>query len=209
METITILIIDDHLLFRDTLSFLINRDSRFSVIAGANNSEEGLALAIEKRPDVILMDINMGPFNGFELTEKLLAHSPLFKIIALSMHAIAGCTYRILKAGAMGYVTKNSGINELFTCITEVYQGNKYVCAEIKEILVRQQIEPEGQGLQALSGREFDIALLIKQGLSSNAIANRLDITTPTVKSHRNSIMRKLNMKNTAALVNYAHAWGL
>lgn len=209
MPPIHILIIDDHLLFRETLAFIINRDSRFSVITGTSSSETGLALAIEKQPDIILMDINMSPMNGFELTEKLLAHSPKFKIIALSMHAIAGCTYRILKAGAMGYVTKNSGVNELLTCITEVYNGNKHVCAEMRDILVRQQIEPEEQGLNALSGREFDIALLIKQGLSSTAIANRLEITTPTVKAHRNSIMRKLNMKNTAALVNFAHAWGL
>jgi DNA-binding NarL/FixJ family response regulator len=211
MGKITILLVDDHKLIRDSWSFILNSDSRFNVIGETSNAEEAVEIAKEKKPDIVLMDINMTPINGFEATKLIRKFSPGSKTIGISMHSMPAYARRMLQVGAMGYVTKNSSKDELLMAIVEVYNGKKYICDEVKNILAQQELEEDGgqPDMNVLSRREIDIVQLIKEGLSSKEIALRLDISLKTVEVHRYNILKKLNLKNTAALVNFINAHGL
>jgi len=211
MGKITILLVDDHKLIRDSWSFILNSDSRFQVIGETSNADEAVEIARTKKPDIVLMDINMTPVNGFEATKLVRKYSPGSKIIGISMHSMPAYARRMLQIGAMGYVTKNSSKDELITSIVEVYGGKKYICEEVKNILAQQELEDEGgtPDMNVLSRRELDIVQLIKEGLSSKEIALRLDISLKTVEVHRYNILKKLSLKNTAALVNFINVHGL
>ncbi|HKZ65646.1 MAG TPA: response regulator transcription factor [Chitinophagaceae bacterium] len=211
MEKITILLVDDHKLIRDSWSFILNSDRRFSVIGETSSGEEAIEISSKKRPDIILMDVNMSPINGFDATKQIHKISPNSRIIAVSMHTMPAYAKRMLQLGAMGYVTKNSSKEEMITAIVEVSNGNKYICDEVKAILADQELDEGADkgGLNDLSRRELDIIKLIKEGLSSREIALQLDISLKTVEVHRYNILKKLKLKNTAALVNYINAKGL
>lgn len=211
MGKITILLVDDHKLIRDSWSFILNSDSRFQVIGETSNADEAVEIARTKKPDIVLMDINMTPVNGFEATKLVRKYSPGSKIIGISMHSMPAYARRMLQIGAMGYITKNSSKDELINSIVEVYSGKKYICEEVKNILAQQELEDEGgtPDMNVLSRRELDIVQLIKEGLSSKEIALRLDISLKTVEVHRYNILKKLNLKNTAALVNFINVHGL
>jgi DNA-binding NarL/FixJ family response regulator len=212
MEKITILLVDDHRLIRDSWSFILNSDNRFQVVGETSTGDEAIEMAKSKKPDVILMDVNMTPINGFEATKQIRKFTPSSRIIAVSMHSMPVYAKRMLQLGAMGYVTKNSSRDELINAILEVNQGRKYVCEEVKNILAHQELEDtdlQVADMNNLSSREIDIIQLIKQGLSSKEIALKLDISLKTVEVHRYNILKKLNLKNTAALVNFINAQGL
>ncbi|XVJ67340.1 MAG: response regulator transcription factor [Lacibacter sp.] len=209
MEKITILIADDHKLIRETWSFILNSDPRFQVIAQCSNGEEAISLAQQMRPKVVLLDINMTPVSGIEATEQIRKYSPASKIIGVSMHSQPAYVKKLLKLGAHGYVTKNSPQQEMFEAIVEVSKGNRFICSEVKTILSEQAFEDEGAGANALSARELEIIKLIKNGLSSKEISTELNISLKTVEVHRHNILKKLNLKNSAALVNYINESGL
>ena len=211
MDKITILLVDDHKLIRDSWSFILNSDDRFRVVGETSDAEELVSLAKEKKPRIVLMDINMSPVNGFEATKLVRQYSPGSKVIGISMHSMPAYARKMMQIGAMGYVTKNSSKDELMNAIVEVNGGKKYICEELKNILAQQELEDENgkPDLNALSRRELDIVKLIKEGLSSREIAVRLDISLKTVEVHRYNILKKLNLKNTAALVNFINAQGL
>jgi len=211
MDTITILLVDDHKLIRESWSIILNNDPRFSVIGETSNVDDAVNIAKDQRPQIVLMDINMSPVNGFEATKLIRKYSPGSRIIGISMHSMPAYARKMLQLGAMGYVTKNSSKDELLTAITEVSSGKKYVCEEVKNILAQQELVEEGgqPDMNILSRREIDVVQLIKEGLSSKEIAMRLDISLKTVEVHRYNILKKLNLKNTAALVNFTNANGL
>jgi DNA-binding NarL/FixJ family response regulator len=211
MEKITILLVDDHKLIRESWSLILNADSRFLVIGETSDVNEAVEIAKAKKPKVILMDINMTPVNGFEATILLRKFSPGSKIIGISMHCMPAYARRMMHLGAMGYVTKNSSKDELIKSIVEVVSGNKYMCEEVKNILAQQELVEVGshQDMNALSKREIDIVQLIKEGLSSKEIAERLGISLKTVEVHRYNVLKKLDIKNTAALVNFINEQGL
>lgn len=211
MEKITILLVDDHRLIRDSWSHVLNMEPRFQVVGSASSGEEALALAKEKRPRVILMDINMTPVNGFDTTKAMRKQSPGSRIIGVSMHAIPVYAKKMFQAGAIGYVTKNSSREELITAILEVDAGKKYICEEVKTILAEQQMEETTtqSDINNLSKRELDVAKLIKEGMSSKEIALQLGISLKTVEVHRYNILKKLHLKNTASLVNFINTNGI
>ncbi|HMO31380.1 MAG TPA: response regulator transcription factor [Lacibacter sp.] len=210
MEKISILIADDHKLIRETWSFILNSDPRFEVISQCSNGEEAIAEAIRLRPKVVLLDINMSPINGIEATPQIRKFSPASKIIGVSMHSQPAYVKKLLKLGAHGYVTKNSPQHEMFEAIAEVCKGNRFICSEVKTILSEQAFEEESHtGANSLSGRELEIIKYIKDGLSSKEISSELNISLKTVEVHRHNILKKLNLKNSAALVNFINAEGL
>lgn len=212
MEKISILLVDDHKLIRESWSFILNSDSRFEVVGETSNPEEAVEIARAKKPRIVLMDINMTPINGFEGTKLIRKYSPGSKVIGISMHSMPAYARRMIQIGAMGYVTKNSSKDELVMAIVEVNNGKKYICEEVKNILAQQELEEDGTGqpdMNVLSRRELDIVQLIKEGLSSKEIATKLDISLKTVEVHRYNVLKKLNLKNTAALVNFINTHGL
>jgi DNA-binding NarL/FixJ family response regulator len=210
MEAISILIADDHKLIRDTWSFILNTDNRFKVVAECSNGEEAIEQAKQKRPQIVLMDINMTPISGLEATRQIRKVSPGSKIIGVSMHSQPAYAKKMLQIGAKGYVTKNSSRDEMFKAIMEVYGGNRYICDEVKNI-ISEQIMDDGpsQGINALSERELQIVKLIKEGFSSKEISSQLNISLKTVEVHRHNILKKLSLKNSAALVNYINTYAV
>ena len=128
------------------------------------------------------------------------------------MHSMPAYAKRMLQLGAMGYVTKNSSKDEMITAILEVNAGRKFICEEVKNILAQQELDDTPvptADMNNLSRRELDIIQLIKEGLSSKEIAQQLEISLKTVEVHRYNILKKLNLKNTAALVNFMNTQGL
>jgi DNA-binding NarL/FixJ family response regulator len=210
MESISILIADDHKLIRDTWSFILNTDQRFKVVAECSNGEEAIEQAKNKRPQIVLMDINMTPISGLEATKQIRKVSPGSKIIGVSMHSQPAYAKKMLQIGARGYVTKNSSREEMFKAILEVHGGNRYICDEVKNI-ISEQIMDDGpsQGINSLSERELQIVKLIKEGFSSKEISAQLNISLKTVEVHRHNILKKLNLKNSAALVNYINTYAI
>lgn len=211
MSKITILLVDDHKLIRDSWSFILNSDPRFQVVGETSTGDEAIKIAKSKKPQIVLMDVNMKPMNGFEATKQIRLYSPGSKIIGVSIHTMPAYAKRMFQLGAMGYVTKNSSREELIAAIVEVHNGKKYVCEEVKNILSQQELESDKghPGMNVLSQRELDIIKQVKEGLSSREIALRLDISVKTVEVHRYNILKKLDLKNTAALVNYISVQGL
>jgi DNA-binding NarL/FixJ family response regulator len=205
MRRITILLVDDHKLIRDSWAYILNNDPRFSVIGQTGSAEEAVAIAKDKSPGIVLMDINMQPIDGFETTKRIHRFSPASKIIGVSMYSIPAYAKKLLQNGAMGYVTKNSSKEEMIDAIMEVSDGHTYICNEIKTILAHQQLEDKNHHpeISTLTQREMDIVMLIKEGHSSREIADKLNITYKTVEVHRYNILKKLNLKNTASLVNF------
>lgn len=205
MNKISILIADDHKLIRETWSYILNNDPRFKVVAACGNGEEAVELAKEKHPGIILMDINMTPFSGLEATKQIRKIMPDSKIIGVTMHSQPAYAKKMLQIGARGYVTKNSSKEEMIKAILEVYQGNKYVCEEIRNILSDQSLEEkqDSPSINTLTEREMQIINLIKQGFSSKEIAGNLEISLKTVEVHRHNILKKLKLKNSASLVNF------
>jgi DNA-binding NarL/FixJ family response regulator len=207
MEKITILITDDHTLVRQSWAMLINSDPRFQVVAECGSGEEAIEVAKKIRPDVVLMDINLTGISGFEATALLRKYAPGSKILAVSLHTLPVYARKMIQAGAMGYVTKNSSHEEMGIAIVEIYNGRKYICREIKETLSRQAImdKDEPRGLDGISKRELDIIGFLKKGLSSKEIAQSINLSVKTVEVHRYNILKKLGLPNVASLVNYVN----
>jgi len=205
MEKINVLIADDHKLIRETWGYILNSDERFRVVAECGDSEQAVEMAKQKRPQIVLMDINMTPISGFEATERIRKVSPTTKVIGVSMHSQPAYAKKMLQIGARGYVTKNSSKEEMIKAIVEVHNGNKYICDEIKNNISEMVLEENKDlpNVNALTDREIQIINLIKQGLSSKEIATELAISLKTVEVHRHNVLKKLKLKNSASLVNF------
>ncbi len=206
-KKISIIIFDDHNLVAEMWSDLINSDERFSVIGICNDtSDKSIALVKAQRPDVVIMDINIQPVSGIDATKQVKKESPGTKVIGVSMHNQPSFAKRMLKNGALGYVTKSSNKAEMFEAILSVTLGKVYVCKEIQENLSKQVFEDdETPDISKLSEREIDVLKFIKEGLSSKEIAEKLFLSSRTVEVHRSNILKKLNLKNTASLLKFIH----
>ncbi|MFM8591639.1 MAG: response regulator [Sphingomonadales bacterium] len=211
MSKTTILLVDDHKLIRESWDIVLSTDPRFEVIGETSDVQQAVNLAATHQPHLILMDINMTPINGFEATKLMLKHAPQSQVIGISMHSMPAYARRMFQVGARGYVTKNSSKDELFRAIDEVLAGNKYICEEIKKIVAHQELDEDSEypDMNLLSKREIEVVTHIKQGFSSKEIAQRLEISLKTVEVHRYNILKKLKLKNTAALVNFINEQGL
>jgi DNA-binding NarL/FixJ family response regulator len=206
-KKISIIIFDDHNLVAEMWSDLINSDERFSVVGICNDtSDKSIESVKTKRPDVVIMDINIQPTSGIEATKLVKKGSPGTKVIGVSMHNQPSFAKRMLKNGALGYVTKSSNKSEMFEAIETVVTGKIFVCKEIQENLSKQVFEDdETPDISKLSEREVDVLKLIKDGLSSKEIADKLFLSSRTVEVHRSNILKKLNLKNTASLLKFIH----
>lgn len=210
MNKITVLLVDDHKLYTEALTLILNSDNRFRVIGATADAEEAYRMIKEQSPRIVLLDINMIPVNGFEITSKIAVLSAVTKVIGLSVHASPNHAKKMIVAGAKGYVTKNSSSEELMSAILEVDKGNKYICREIKDLLAKEQPEkdPLFDGLK-LTKIELAIVHAVRDGLSSKEIALKLSISIKTVEVHRYNILKKMRLKNTAELINYINKQGL
>jgi DNA-binding NarL/FixJ family response regulator len=211
MPKITILIIDDHRMLREAWVALLNRDNRFHVIGETGDGVEAIAMAKNLRPDIVLADINMSPMDGFEVTRQLCSDEEHPKVIGLSMQSAIGAVRKLLALGASGYLSKNSSWEEIVKAISAVGQGKQYICEEIKNSISLQQLENPDQVslINRLTKREVEIVQQVKKGLPSREIALVLGLGLKTVEVHRYNILRKLNSKNSASLINFFNVNGI
>ncbi|HLX66910.1 MAG TPA: response regulator transcription factor [Puia sp.] len=208
MKKVSIMIVDDHTLIRETWSFLLGKNENFDVVAECGDGERAIELARDKRPDVVLLDINMAPMSGFDVLKMIRKYSPGSKIIGVSMHSQPAYAKKMLRLGAKGYVTKNSPRQEMLEAIAEVSRNQVYVCQEVKNILSDQMLNGDqaNPDINNLSDREMQIVRALKEGLSSKEIASELNISLKTVEVHRHNILKKLKLKNTVSLINFINS---
>ncbi len=226
----TVLLVDDHALFRHGLKLLLDSHPRYRVAGEAASGEEmigWLEAAGDRMPDIVLLDISMPGMNGIEAAGIALARYPDLRIITLSMYGEEDYYFRMVSQGVKGFLLKNSDISEVYAALEAVLEGGSYFSQELLFNLVsnlRSSSSGTGGGTDAadddnraadsadeicLSDREREILLLICKGLTNNEIADRLFISKRTVDKHRANILEKTNCKNTANLVVYAIKNGL
>lgn len=208
MKKISIMIVDDHTLIRETWSFLLGKNENFDVVAECGEGERAIELARDKRPDIVLLDINMAPISGFDVLKSIRKYSPGSKIIGVSMHSQPAYAKKMLRLGAKGYVTKNSPRQEMLEAISEVSNNHNYICQEVKNILSDQLLNGDqtNPDINNLSDREMQIVRALKEGHSSKEIASDLNISLKTVEVHRHNILKKLKLKNTVSLINFINS---
>lgn len=205
MEKIRIIIADDHQLFRNGLKILLNAFPDFEVSGEASNGEEFLRLIKTVKADIALMDINMPEMDGIEATRRGLRIVPGMNIIALSMYGEEEYYYKMVDAGAKGFLLKDSDINEVRDAITTVFRGGSYFSQELLYHVIQKIKHREHESKSAnLSRREKEILLKICEGLSNQEIAETLFISKRTVDKHRANLLGKTNSKNTASLILFA-----
>jgi DNA-binding NarL/FixJ family response regulator len=210
MKKTTVMIVDDHELLQDTWSLLLTSSEKYEVVGKTGNGEDAIEMAGDKRPDIMLVDINMTPMNGFEVLQQVRKFSPGTKVIGVSMHSQPAYAKKMLREGAKGYITKNSSSEEFLFGINEVAEGRQYVCKQVKDILAEQVLGGDKSiGVEALSKRELEVIGYIRDGLTSKEIANILSIASKTIEVHRHNILKKLGVKNSAGLIQLINTHGL
>ena len=208
---IKILVADDHPVVRRGLQSLLARQERLTIVGEAADGEEALQKALALLPDVILLDISMPRRDGLEVAAMLRKEAPRIKVLILSVHSNKEYIFRIIQAGAHGYVSKEAAPEELLRAIESVYSGETFFSPEIARAALNQLVnnggrkEPFGQ----LTGREREVLVLIAQGQSNKEIASQLGIGVRTIETHRERIMRRLDIHSVAGLTKFAIANGM
>jgi two-component system invasion response regulator UvrY len=203
-KKIKIVIADDHLLIAETWATLINMDPDFEVVKVFDNTQTLVEEISEIKPDIAILDININPFSGIEATKMIRRLAPGTKIIGVSMHNQPSFAKKMMRNGAMGYVTKSSNKNEMYEAIRSVMRGEKFICAEIQRNITNQVLmDDDDNKLSRLTEREIEIIKLIKNGSTNKEIAEKLFLSPRTVETHRARILKKLDLKNSLSLVKY------
>ncbi|MCF8156917.1 MAG: response regulator transcription factor [Rhodoferax sp.] len=206
---IRVLLVDDHVIFRQALSHMLSVDPTMQVVGELGDGEQIVKTVGETRPDVVVMDVSMPKVNGMEATRKLLASHPQVKVVALSGFNYKQFVLEMLEAGVTGYVIKSAAAQQLTQAIVSAAAGQRYLCPESSELLISAksrtaQSHVSTQGNKRLGKRETAVLKLLALGNSSPQIGNALHIATSTVDVHRRNIMRKLELHNVAELTTYA-----
>jgi two-component system invasion response regulator UvrY len=205
-KKIKIVIADDHLLIAETWATLINMDPDFEVVKVFDNTQTLIEEISELKPDIAILDININPFSGIEATKMIRRLAPGTKIIGVSMHNQPSFAKKMMRNGAMGYVTKSSNKNEMYEAIRAVMKGEKFICAEIQRNITNQVLmDDDDNKLSRLTEREIEIIKLIKNGSTNKEIAEKLFLSPRTVETHRARILKKLDLKNPLSLVKYVN----
>jgi len=205
MEKIRIIIADDHQLFRNGLKILLSAFTEFEVVGEASNGEEFLLLIKNTPVDIALMDINMPEMDGIEATKRAMKIYNSLDIIALSMYGEAEYYYKMVDAGAKGFLLKDSDISEVKEAILTVKNGGSYFSQELLcHVTQKIKLHEHEDKSTILSKREKEILLKICEGLSNQEIAQLLFISKRTVDKHRANLLGKTNSKNTASLILFA-----
>jgi len=202
---INIMLVDDHDLVRTGLKRLINDEEGFRVVTEAASGEEALQKIRLNDIDIVLMDINMPGIGGLEATKKLLQIKPDIKIIGVTMHDDEIFPQRLLKAGAVGYLTKGSDIHEMIHAMREVIANRRYICPDIaQQIALTQTHEFQTSPFEALSERELQVMIMLMDGQKVNVISDKLSLSPKTVSTYRHRLYLKLGVNNDMELARLA-----
>ncbi len=206
---IRILIADDHQLVRDGLKQILGAEQGLEVVGEAANGDTALALAREAEFDLALLDMSMPGLAGLDLIKRLKLERPALKILVLSMHGEQQYAARALKAGASGYLTKDSASEQLIGAIRKVAAGGLYISESAAASLVSDAAASDRAPHTLLTDREFEIFTLLAEGRSPGEIAERLHLSIKTVSTHKSHVLEKMGLAGTAELVRYALEHGL
>jgi DNA-binding NarL/FixJ family response regulator len=211
-----ILIIDDHTLFREGLKSIIGRDSRFKVVGEAGNGREGLRMAKNLKPDVVLVDISLPDRSGIQLTREIRSFLPESHIMIVSMHSKINCIAEAFQAGAKGYVVKESAGERLLQGLEAVGKGEYFLDSSVSHEVVKKLMKfplKEAKITDAAYGtltpREQEVMRFLADGLSTKEVAEKLFISPKTVENHRTNIMKKLDLHSSLELFRFAARIGL
>jgi DNA-binding NarL/FixJ family response regulator len=207
-----VLIADDHTMVRESLVSVLQADGDVQVVAQAADGIEALDKAMALRPDVVIVDLSMPRLNGIEVVRRLHEALPATRVLVLTMHQEDAYILQAVRAGASGYMVKDSAAAELLTAVRNVHAGAGYFGAQAARTLATQLQHPErtlDDPYGRLTAREREVFHLIAEGLTTKEIARRLGISVKTAENHRGRVLAKLDMRNTAELVRYALRKGL
>jgi DNA-binding NarL/FixJ family response regulator len=216
VQKTTILIVDDHTLFREGLKAILAQESQYEVIGETGNGHEALKLAQDLKPDLILLDMALPDRNGIELTREIRHRLPEVRVIIVSMHSKVDYIVQAFEAGATGYVVKESAFERLLQGIECVLNGESFMDSSVSHKVVEKLMRlPDKETkirdakYDSLTLREQEVMVLLAEGFSVKQIADKLFISPKTADNHRHSIMRKLDIHSPFELVRYAVKLGL
>ncbi len=199
-----IIIVDDHLIFREALKQMLIDSKAFNVVGNVGCGKELLVLLQKKSCDVLILDIALPDTSGLELLTILKVRYPDMKVLILSMYNEKQYGIRALKAGAMSYLTKDSSFKELSTAINKAAAGKQYISEAFGQVLAENISQPEkSQRTETLSKKEFEVSRLIGSGLKVGEIAQQLNLSIKTISTYRARVLQKLNLRSTADLIRY------
>lgn len=211
--TISVLLADDHQLFRDGLRALLQKSAGFAVVGEAADGLEALRLTAELRPDVVLLDITMPGLNGVEATRRIGHDAPQTRILIVSMHADRRFVAETLRAGAHGYLLKDSAFPEVVRAVRSIMQGHVFLSPAITDVVAQEFAvgvqPPLNSVFQLLSPREREVLQLLAEGRATKEIAGKLSVSAKTIETHRRQIMDKVGLHSVAELTKYAIREGL
>jgi two-component system response regulator NreC len=206
---IRILLADDHALVRQGFRMILEAQPDMEIVGQAGNGREAVELAEKLKPDVVVMDVAMPELNGTEATRRLAASTPRTRVLALSMHKDSVYVREILRAGARGYLLKDSGDTDLVAAVRAIAKGEGYISPAVSDAVLSDYRKHVTDPLDLLTGREREVLQSIAEGKTNKEIATALNLSVYTVEAHRGRIMEKLNLHSTGELVRFALRNGL
>ena len=207
---ISVLLTDDHELVRTGIRRLLEDSKQVNIVGEAECGEDSLQLAQSLKPDVILMDVNMPGIGGVETCRRILQRNPKQKIIVLTVHNEQTFPKRLLEIGAKGYLTKECGLDEMITAIKQVNLGNSYIASSIAQQLALSLLPGNVQNpIDKLSRREFQVMLMISQGMTNIDISDKLCLSPKTISTYRLRLLEKLDAHNEVDLIRIAVEQGM
>jgi DNA-binding NarL/FixJ family response regulator len=206
---IRILLADDHVLVRQGFKMILSAQSDMQIVGEATNGREAVEQGEKLQPDVVLMDVTMPELNGIEATRRLVVASPRTRVLALSMHKDAVYVREILRAGARGYLLKDSADADLIAAVRSVAKGEGYLSPAVSDAVLTDYRRHVTDPLDLLTTREREVLQMIAEGKTNKEIATTLNLSVYTIEAHRGRVMEKLNLHSTGELVRFALRSGL
>lgn len=202
---IKVLVVDDHALVRIGIRRLLEETEDIQVVAEAENGEDALLCVKKHQPDIMLLDLKMPGVDGWEVIRRLKHSVKSIKIIALSSLSMEPWPSKVLQLGAMGYLTKESSLDEMTTAIRRVYRGERYLSSKLAQRMAMKSLEPVAESpFTILSAREMQVMLMITSGLTVPEVSKRLYLSTKTINCYRYRMFAKLEVKNDVELTRLA-----
>jgi len=211
MKKIKIILVDDHRLIRDGIKSLLTGTNDLEIIGEASDGKELFQKLTSLNPDLLIIDISLPDISGIEITKTICRDYPAIKVLMLSMYNSEDFIFNSIKAGAKGYLPKNTSRNELLEAIYAIQSGEDFFSESVSKTMLRSYIrratddeKPTDKSNEILTTREIEVLKLYVEGLINKEISDKLDISIRTVETHKNHIMRKLGLKSTVEMVKFA-----
>ncbi|HLH37884.1 MAG TPA: response regulator transcription factor [Bryobacteraceae bacterium] len=204
-----ILLADDHVLVRQGFKMILSAQPDLQIVGEAGNGREVLELAEKLQPDLVIMDVTMPELNGIEATRRLADVAPRARVLALSMHKDAVYVREILRAGARGYLLKDSADSDLIAAVRSIAKGEAWLSPAVSDAVLTDYRRHVTDPLDLLTSREREVLQMIAEGKTNKEIATSLNLSVYTVEAHRGRVMEKLNLHSTGELVRFALRAGL